>query len=163
MKKIMFLTAILVSICSIAIAQQKRPVPGASLSPAKHAVQSHDKDIPSVVHKSFARDMPYRKAGWRIDGPNYVADYCDSLDVRHTITYDPDGKVVSRQEVVTGKQYPAVIEEFYTRQYPGERFTIWQRTDAEGVMMYYFTRGEESIWFNSEGDYVSTTENKLVR
>lgn len=125
--------------------------------PASSNVQA-----PDAISTRFNNDYPNLQPTWTMDGSNYRADYSDG-SVNRSVIYDPQGKVMSREEQLNTNAYPTTIGDYYTKNYPSEKYNVWSSTDANGEMTYYTKRNSETIWFDKSGKYKATTKTKTVK
>jgi hypothetical protein len=117
---------------------------------------------PSGVSTRFNNDYPNMQPTWTMDGSNYRADYADGSNSRSVI-YDPKGKMMSREEMLSNGTYPSTIGDYYTKTYPNEKYEVWSSTDTEGNMTYYTKRNSETVLFDKSGNYKKTTKTKTVK
>ena len=108
-------------------------------TPASTNVQA-----PSAVATRFSNDYPNRNATWTMDGSNYRADYMEG-SVNKSVIYDPKGKMLSREEMLANGSYPSTIGDYYTKNYPNEKYQVWSSTNADGDMSYYTKRNSETV------------------
>lgn len=120
---------------------------------------SNNMQTPSSVTNQFGSDYPNSQATWSRDGNNYRADYMDGSSNR-SVTYDRNGKVMSRDEMVTRGNYPSGISDYYSSTYPNENYDVWSSTDANGQKSYYTKRNSETIWFDQSGKRNKAGRNK---
>lgn len=117
---------------------------------------------PSTVTTRFSNDYPGMDATWSMDGSNYRADYTDGA-INRSVIYDQKGKMLSREEQMRSNTYPSSIGDYYTKNYPNEKYDVWSSTDPDGTTTYYTKRNSETIWFDKSGKYKSTTKTKNVK
>ena len=121
---------------------------------------------PNTVSDQFRIDYPNTNANWTMDGTNYRGEYLDpATNMRHSVIYDKNGKMISREELINRKDYPAGINAYYAEKYPTENYEVWSSTDASGNRTYYTNRNNEKLLFDKNGKYKSNgsdgkTKNK---
>lgn len=158
MKKLLFLTLLLgtLQLCAQAPA-------AASLPENPTARKVSPEDVPNVITTNFNNRVKGIVPSWTDNGNNYMAAYVDSVKLSHVITYDKNGSLMALQDELTATAYPAPIERYHDRRYPNEKFTVWRNTDASGNKMYYFTRNQETVWFDPLGNPVEKSPNQKVK
>ena len=117
---------------------------------------------PSGVSTRFSNDYPNMQPTWTMDGSNYRADYTDG-SLNRSVIYDPSGKMMSKEEMLGNGTYPSTIGDYYTKNYPNEKYEVWSSTDPSGDMSYYTKRNSETVWFDKSGKYKKTTKTKTVK
>jgi hypothetical protein len=109
---------------------------------------------PNTVTTKFNTDYPNANATWSRDGSNYRAEYNDrSTNVPHSVTYDKNGNMLTREERLSRGTYPQAIGDYYTKNYPDENYDVWSSTDGTGNVTYYTIRNNEMLWFDNNGNY----------
>lgn len=114
-------------------------------------------DLPSIVLNNFTIDQPNTKAEWRIDEENYAADYKDNITGRgRTVVYNRDGNIVRREYEVEYTVYPSTIGQYYSDNFPKEKYIVWSSEDANGELMYYYSYHDygKMVWFDKDGKYL---------
>lgn len=115
-------------------------------------------NVPSTVTNKFNTDNPNVKADWQTEGDHYTAQYMDETNhMNKTVVYDKSGNVVRTDMEINKSTYPATITDYYTKNYPTEEYKVWSSIDNNGNTTYYTKRKSETLWFDKNGSYVSTT------
>ena len=120
-------------------------------------------DVPNVIVSNFNSKGINILPSWTDNGDTYMAFYRDTLNRGHIVTYGKNGNLMSLQDELGPTAYPAAIERYHDQRFPKEKFIVWLSTDASGNKMYYFTRQQETIWFDPLGTVVERSENKKVK
>ncbi len=112
--------------------------------------------VPTAVTGAFTDQNPGITATWRADGQNFRASYIDpSSKLGRIIIYDKEGNVLRREDEVDNVTFPAPINDYYNKHHPGEIYQVWKSDEkANGHSMYYSSRNDETIWFDSEGHVI---------
>lgn len=148
MKKLIF-SAVAALCISVATAQTTTP----NAPPTTPAVPGNIQ-TPNTVTDQFRIDYPNTNPTWTMDGNNYRGEYADpATNMRHSVIYDKNGKMLSREELINRKDYPAGINAYYAEKYPNENYEVWSSTDASGNRSYYTKRNDETIRFDKDGKY----------
>lgn len=137
--------------------QTTTPQPtGVQLTPPVHP--------PALVLNKFSAAYPNIAPTWQLFETVYSATYRDpSTNRQRVVSYDLQANVVSIENELASGAYPLSIERHYTRKYPRENYVVWSWEDAMGSKMYYIVRGEESLWFSTEGRVIpNTSGNKAT-
>ncbi|MBL7933917.1 MAG: hypothetical protein JNL60_18580 [Bacteroidia bacterium] len=119
---------------------------------------------PNTVSDQFRIDYPNTTPNWTMDGTNYRGEYLDpATNARRSVIYDKNGKMISREELINRKDYPAGINAYYAEKYPTENYEVWSTTDASGNRSYYTNRNNEKITFDKEGKYKSNSGSSKAK
>jgi hypothetical protein len=136
------------------MAGQKKPA-----SPASGAVKWL---VPPAVEQKFVIENPEASAEWKKDGRLYRAQFIHPLNnAGYIIVYDSTGRVVVREKELENTDYPAPINDFFIKNYPGEGYVVWSSTDSTGNVYYYSTRNSETLRFDKQGNYQSPAKLRL--
>jgi hypothetical protein len=110
---------------------------------------------PQEIVDKFTKEHPGITPAWHMDGKNFAAEYVDPNTFKGiSIVYAPDGSVLRRESEMENSSYPAGINDYYIKKYPGEKFKTWRSLDDKGVQSYYIKRANETVWFDQEGRYI---------
>ncbi len=154
MKKIFLLLAIVFSITALN-AQTNTPV-GMQTTPA-------GVDVPSIVVNNFTLNEPNTTAVWRMDEENYAADYKDKITGQgRTVLYDRDGNLMRRDYEVEYTVFPASVGQYYSENFPKEKYIVWSSEDSGGNLLYYYSYHDygKMVWFDKDGKY---SPNKPIK
>jgi hypothetical protein len=155
MKKIYLL--ILISCSVFAVAQRTTSIPKKNNSETS---SPREVKPPDVIVERFNKEHPGVTPTWRMDGKNYVADFVDANTLKGmTIVYDAEGKVIRRESEVENSSYPQVINDYYIKHYPGEKYRTWTSQDEKGERRYFIKRDRNTLWFDKEGKIVEPLKN----
>lgn len=146
MKKLLLLASAIVLINN-ASAQTTTPTPNGGIQ------------TPNTITNRFSTDYPNMNATWTMDGKNYRAEYMDNSRW-HSVTYDANGKMTNREEQLTMGNYPSAIGDYYTKNYPNEKYEVWSSTDGDGKTSYFTNRNSETLWFDNSGKYKNKSKAK---
>lgn len=147
MKKVIIILFAALAI-NTAIAQTNTPTGMQTTPPGVNA--------PSIVLNNFTTNQPNTKVEWRMDEENYAADYKDNITGRgRTIVYDRDGNVLRRDYEVEYTVYPGTIGQYYSENYPKEKYIVWSSEDGDGNLSYYYSYHDygKIVWFDKDGKY----------
>ena len=112
---------------------------------------------PKVIHEKFSGEHPGIKPIWYKDGESYVVSFSDAnTKLNHSIIYDKNGRIISRESELDYKEYPVSINQYYSRRFPEEKYRIIQSEASNGEKYYYSKRKNEIIKFDTTGSYIST-------
>jgi len=117
--------------------------------------------VPERIKLSFDKAYPNNIAAWSIAKKRYMAEFKDSLHYGHIITYDQYGNLKTIQDEMSPGTFPVPIDEYIVKRYPNQSFTIWFMQNTDGTKLYYFTRENETLWFDPTGEFRNKTKNKL--
>ncbi|MCW3076753.1 MAG: hypothetical protein JWO32_1362 [Bacteroidetes bacterium] len=108
---------------------------------------------PEIVLGKFNTDNPGKNnVIWKAEGNNYWVTYTDpKTNMVNVIVYDKDGKVIRKESEVDKLVYPSGISEYYTKQYPKEKYKVWQTDNDEGKTHYFINRKGKMFWFDQSG------------
>ena len=110
---------------------------------------------PKTIHEKFRSEYPDITPTWHVEEKYYVADFSDTVSFRGiSIAYDKNGKVVRRESEMENSTYPAAINTYYVKNYPGEKFKTWKSIDDKGKHSYCIKREGGALWFDREGNYI---------
>jgi hypothetical protein len=119
--------------------------------------QNNQIKVPSQVMDKFNSDYPNMDVTWGKDGDNYTATYKDqSTQGGRMLTYDKNGTLMYTDSEMNGSGYPSGIDDYYSKNYPNDKYTIWQSDNGKGDMTYY-SKGKngKTNWFDKDGKYSS--------
>lgn len=117
---------------------------------------------PEHIKTSFTKDYPGKKiVTWKLKGKHYVVSYTDpKTNLGHIIVYNKEGKIIQKENEVDDKTYPKVINNYLSKNYAGQKIKIWQTASRAGENYYYFFSKDKTIWFDKNGDNVTTNKVK---
>lgn len=116
---------------------------------------------PAIVLNNFSAAYPNVNPEWGLQDDIYSADYRDvTTNMGRVISYDKLGNITSIENELANDAYPQSIGNYFVKKYPGEKYKVWSYEDGMGNKMYYILRGEQSIWFSSEGKFIPNTNGK---
>ena len=124
----------------------------------KHA---SGKKIPTTVMKRFQSDYPGEQPTWALDGTNYRATFVDGSKMfGHAVAYDKNGNVLYREERLAKDAYPSGVSNYHNEKYPNDIYEVWvsESTDKAGKKRYYSNHNLETLWFDENGNYVTTAK-----
>ena len=110
---------------------------------------------PKEISEKFKKEYPQIIPTWRVDEKYYVADFSDTTSFKAiTIVYDKKGKVMRRESEMENSSYPQAINDYFVKNYPGEKFKTWKSLDDKGIQSYCIKRPAGALWFDKEGNYI---------
>jgi hypothetical protein len=114
---------------------------------------------PENVKTQFNTDYPgNNNVSWRPEGKNFIVSYTDpKTGMSNMIVYDRDGKVVRKEMEVDKEIFPSGITDYYTKEYPKEKFKVWQ-TEKNSKTYYYIDRKGKTLWFDQSGKNISSPQ-----
>lgn len=113
----------------------------------------------TIVLNKFSAAYPNISPAWALHETIYSAEYrSPDTNLGRVVSYDLQGNIVSIENELNSDAYPEGIGRYYTKKYPREKYTVWSWEDGMGDKMYYILRGEESIWFSTEGKLIPNTK-----
>ena len=114
-----------------------------------------EEKTPASIQEKFKKEYPDVTPTWRKDEKYYVADFTDTNSFKGTtIAYDKNGNVVRRESEMENSTYPAAINNYFVKNYPGEKFKTWKSLDETGEQKYCIKREYQVLWFDKEGNYI---------
>lgn len=131
------------------------------------AAVSQNKDVdaaqvPKAVSEQFTREHPGITPSWKADGKLYKAYYTDSkTNMGQLVVYDDKGNVQRRESELDKLAYPSSINDYHSRNFPGESYKLWSVDDKTGVRTYYSERNQQLMWFDKNGNYVTPKEKNV--
>jgi hypothetical protein len=120
---------------------------------------SNNISVPSTITNKFSADYPNIHPTWRMDEGYYVADYMDQ-GMGRAIYYDKSANIMRTDKEINRDIYPDQINQYYTTNYPNEKYKIWSSEDGEGNMNYYSKRKNKLLWFDKNGKYMDKKPGK---
>jgi hypothetical protein len=130
-------------------------------SPDSDRMPTDPGQVPSQVTERFNREYPGISGSWTRDGDNYRVEFTDpNSRMSHVIIYDRNGEVVRRESEVD--QVPQTINEYYDKNYPGEKLRTWRSESVAGEHGYFTRRNDELVRFDKEGKFIAAVKNKTV-
>jgi hypothetical protein len=116
---------------------------------------------PGLVLTNFNAAYANVSPKWMLQDEIYSAEYRDvNSNMGRVVSYDKLGNIVAIENELTNDAYPQPIGTYFVKKYPGEKYNTWSYEDGMGNKMYYILRGEQSIWFSSEGKFIPNTNGK---
>jgi hypothetical protein len=116
---------------------------------------------PAIVINKFNIDYPNVNPVWQMDNDDYAAAYTDGItNTQHLIVYDEDGNLIRKDIKADNTSYPRAVENYLTKNYPNEKYTVWISEDISGVKTYYAKRNSTYILFDKDGKSIS---NKIKK
>ena len=89
---------------------------------------------PVIVKETFTKQHPEITPNWSNDDKNYKATFEDPKTAKQVIiVYDKKGEVIRKESELDNMNYPKSIHEYYTKNYPEEKYTTWSVQDHTGV------------------------------
>jgi hypothetical protein len=111
--------------------------------------------LPTFIEEKFKKEYPNITPTWHVDEKLYIAEFTDTNVFKGMrIAYDRNGRVVRRESEMENASYPASINDYYVKNYPGEKFKTWRSRDAKGIQRYCIKRDSDVLWFDNEGKYI---------
>lgn len=163
MKKIIITVAALIFSCGVK-AQTVTPtstiIPGGGTSKTLAAPTDRTAVAPPEnVKTQFNTDYPgNNNVSWKPEGNNFVVTYTDPKSgMSNLIVYDRDGKVIRKESEVDKEVFPSGITEFYNKEYPKEKFKVWQ-TEKNSKTYYYIDHKGKTLWFDQAGKSITSPE-----
>lgn len=166
MKKIVLCVASFI-LCGMIQAQSQTVTPTSTIIPGggKDKTKAAPTDRTSVappenVTTAFNTEYPGNtNVSWKVKGNNFWVTYTDpKTNLGHVIIYNKEGKIVRRENEVDKLTYPSEISDYYTKQYPKEKFQVWQTERTAGQTYYFITRKGKVLWFDQTGKSVYEPE-----
>lgn len=110
---------------------------------------------PSFIEENFKKEYPGITPTWHVDETLFIADFTDpNIFKGVSIVYDRKGNVVRRENEMENSTYPQAINEYFVKNYPGEKFKTWKCQDDKGMQGYCIKRPSGAVRFNKEGKYI---------
>jgi hypothetical protein len=126
--------------------------------------QNNQIKVPEQITSKFNIDYPNAKPTWAMDGSYYTATYQDQeLHLGRSFTYDKNGNLMRTDRELNGTSYPPAIDDYYLKNHPNEKYKIWSSEDNTGMTSYYSKRDGKTLWFDHNGTYMSSPENKTKK
>lgn len=117
----------------------------------------------TIVLNQFAAAYPNISPAWSLHENVYSAEYRNpDTNLGRVVSYDLQGSLVSIENELNSEGYPVAVGQYYAKKYPREKYEVWSWEDGMGNKMYYILRGEESIWFSTEGKLIPNTKGNKV-
>jgi hypothetical protein len=89
---------------------------------------------------------------WREVNGEYHVTYTDpKTKLGHVIVYNSEGKLIRHENELETTTYPETVKKFFIKEYPGEKYSIWESQDEKGSKTYYIPREKEFLWFDENG------------
>lgn len=110
---------------------------------------------PDSVEESFIKKHPNVIPNWSKDQENFKATYEDPLS--HTealIIYNSKGETIRSEYEIEIPKYPRLISEYYSKNYPKEKFKLWSSIDKDGNKLYFIYRKKNIFWFDKDGNHI---------
>jgi len=119
---------------------------------------------PSFIEEKFKKEYPGITPTWHMDERLYIADFTDTMSFRGiSIVYDRKGKIVRRESEMENSTYPQRINDYFVKNYPGEKFKTWKCLDDKGIHSYCIKRPAGPLWFDKEGNYIEPEKKRTTR
>lgn len=110
---------------------------------------------PKDIGDKFKKEYPEITPTWHVEEKYYIADFTDTISFKGiSIVYDNNGKVVRRENEMENSSYPANINTYYVKNYPGEKFKTYKSVNDKGAPSYRIKRDSGILWFDNEGNYI---------
>lgn len=157
---------------SVAVAQNTSPAtnaPRGTNNPnqptqSQSGTTPQNNDVPGTISQRFSTDYPNINSNWSRVGSNYRAEYADTASsLGRAIIYDANGNPVGTESQLGRGEYPATVNDYYSKTYPNEEFNVWSSQDNTGKPAYYVTRESDVIWFDDKGNYKNKTPRTINR
>jgi hypothetical protein len=130
-------------------------------SPGSDRMPTDPGQVPTQVTERFNREYPGISGSWSKDGDNFRVEFTDpNSRMSHVIIYDRNGEVIRRENEVD--QVPQAINDYYQKNYPGEKLRTWRRNNTKGEQEYYTLHNKEQVRFDKEGKFIAPVKNKTV-
>jgi hypothetical protein len=118
-------------------------------------------NVPRIVKDNFRQAHPNANEIWQMELANYLADYTDdSTNTEYNVVYDKYGNLIRTDRIIDhtsdNASPPKPIEDYYVKHYPNEKYKIWYSEDHDGKKTYYTKHKSTIIWFDENGQYVSS-------
>lgn len=115
----------------------------------------------AIILNKFSAAYPNISPQWTLNESIYSAEYRDpNTNMGRVVSYDTQGNITSIENELANDAYPTSIGQYYVKKYPGERYSTWSWEDGMGNKMYYILRGEQAVWFSTEGKVIPNTNGK---
>jgi hypothetical protein len=135
---------ILLLICNFCIAQNSADPKGAT--PVEKS------EVPTLIIEKFTKEFPRVQPSWMREGDNFKAVFENQeTHLPQSVIYDRNGNVIRRETQLDELSAPGAINEFYNKNFPGEKLNTWEAEDNSGVKTYYTKRSTEVIRFDKDG------------
>lgn len=136
-------------------------LPLAQSSPTINSETSNGKKVPFVVLNQFKTDYPNQQPAWSMNDDYYRASFIDGKNKNgHAAAYDKQGNVIYREEQLAKGDYPTGIANYYTSNFPNDKYEIWSNTNKTGLRCFYTKHNNEILWFDEKGNYRNKSKNK---
>lgn len=121
--------------------------------------QVKGKEVPSTVLNKFKTDYPNEQPTWSQENGVYRATFVDGSKMfGHAVGYDKSGTVLYRDERLKTDGYPSAVNDYFTNKYPNDKYEVWATSDKAGKKRYYSNHNLETLWFDENGTYTSTSK-----
>jgi hypothetical protein len=108
--------------------------------------------VPVKVHEKFILENPDIQARWKTDNGVFTAQYINPLNnMGYMIVYDSLGNVLRREKELENQEYPALINDYFTKEFPGEGYVVWSSVDSAGNHLYYSDHNSRILKFDKNG------------
>jgi hypothetical protein len=111
--------------------------------------------VPGNLEKKFKSSYPDAAAvEWQKSGENYKVTFTDKKNLHHTLLYDKDSKIVSKEAEMDDQAVPKSIREYFVKNFPKEEtYRVWKVEDETGKVKYYAPVKDAVIFFDEEGKF----------
>lgn len=112
---------------------------------------------PKLINDKFSNEYPGVMPVWKLEGDKYQASFMNSeTKLNHYVLYGRSGNIIAKESEMDYNDYPVVINQYYSRRFPEEKYRIIQCQALNGEKYYYSKRKNEIIKFDTSGNYIST-------
>ena len=126
-----------------------------TIEPTGVKFTSNNVEVPSVVVSRFNTGYPNVNPSWSFQDEVYMAQYRENdTFMKHVVTYDSNGNLISAATELTNDNYPVAISNYYAKKYPQEKYVVWSYEDASGNKKYSVKRDQQALWFDRNGKYI---------
>jgi hypothetical protein len=117
--------------------------------------------VPVKVHQKFVLENPDISPQWKHDKGVYTAQYINPLNnMGYMIVYDSAGHVLRREKELERQDYPAPINDYFVKEYPGEGYVVWSSVDSAGRLFFYSNHNSRLYQFDKQGQLLSPSKTK---
>jgi hypothetical protein len=117
-------------------------------------------NVPGTIQKKFQQSYPSAAAvEWQAMTDHYKVMFTDKKNLHHTIVYDKEGKILTREEEMDDQSVMTSIREYFIKNFPDKKDSrVWKVEDETGKISYYSPVEDAVIFFDENGKFVRRDE-----
>lgn len=110
---------------------------------------------PDNLVSKFKADYPKANAvEWKMESDRYKVTFTDPQNLHHTIVYDKNGRVYTRESELDEASVPSSVREYYANNFPEQVGTrVWLSENEGGTKMYYTPVDDAVLFFDKDGKF----------